>query len=134
VEENPRGWELGTVEITLEETAVRDGLLGGFDSALRVQSSHTQSVTRLPRKAVRLASSSRDANHAFRVGTTVWGVQFHPEFDRETVQTYIEHCRRKLIAEGQDPDQLLHESQDTSCGTEILQRFAQVSKAAAAAG
>src|SRR5208283_1333607 len=131
VEENPRGWEMGTVEITLEETAARDELLGGFDSAMKVQSSHTQSVTRLPRKAVLLASSSRDANQAFRVGKAAWGVQFHPEFDRETVQTYIEHCRKKLIAEGQDPDRLIRESQDTSCGTEILQRFARVSKAAA---
>jgi GMP synthase (glutamine-hydrolysing) len=134
VEENPRGWELGTVEITLEEPAAQDELLGGFDSAMKVQSSHTQSVTRLPRKAVRLASSPRDGNHAFKVGKTAWGVQFHPEFDREIVQTYIEHCRKQLIAEGQDPDRLIRESQDTSCGTEILQRFAQVSKAAQAAG
>jgi len=129
VEVNPRGWEMGTVEITLEETAARDELLGGFDSAMKVQSSHTQSVTRLPRKAVRLASSSRDANHAFRVGKAAWGVQFHPEFDRETVQTYITYCRKQLIADGQDPDQLLRESEDTSCGTEILQRFVWVSKA-----
>jgi len=133
VEENPRGWEMGTVEITLEEPAAQDELLRGFDSAMKVQSSHTQSVTRLPRKAVRLASSSRDANHAFRVGKTAWGVQFHPEFDRETVQTYITHCRTQLIADGQDPDQLLRESEDTSCGTEILQRFVRLSKAAAAA-
>jgi GMP synthase (glutamine-hydrolysing) len=128
VEENPLGWELGTVEIKLEEPAAGDELLGGFSSAVKVQSSHTQSVTRLPRRAVRLASSSRDANHAFRVGKTAWGVQFHPEFDGEIVRTYIEHCRKKLIAEGQDPDRLLRESQDTSCGTELLQRFARVAK------
>jgi GMP synthase (glutamine-hydrolysing) len=134
VEENPLGWELGTVEIKLEEPAARDELLGGFDTAIKVQSSHTQSVTRLPRKAIRLASSSRDANHAFRVGRTVWGVQFHPEFDCEIVQTYIEHCRKQLIAEGQNPDQLLRESEDTVYGAEILKRFARVSMAAAAAG
>jgi GMP synthase (glutamine-hydrolysing) len=134
VEENPRGWELGTVEIRLEEPAARDELLGGFNPALKVQSSHTQSVTRLPTRAIRLASSSRDANHAFRVGKAAWGVQFHPEFDREIVQTYIEHCRRQLIADGQDPDQLLRDSQDTSCGTELLQRFARISRTAAKAG
>jgi GMP synthase (glutamine-hydrolysing) len=128
VEENPLGWELGTVEITLEDPASRDVLLGGFDSMLKVHASHTQSLTRLPRGAVRLASSSRDVNHAFRVGRTAWGVQFHPEFDCEIVQTYIQHCRKKLIADGQDPDQLLRESQDTRFGAEILKRFARVAR------
>ena len=138
VEENPLGWELGTVEIRLEEQAARDELLGGLDSvmrnpritAMKVHASHTQSVTRLPPGAVRLASSSRDANQAFRVGKTAWGVQFHPEFDCEIVQTYIQHCRKKLIAEGQDPDQLLRESHDTEWGAEILQRFAKVARSA----
>jgi GMP synthase (glutamine-hydrolysing) len=140
VEENPLGWELGTVEIKLDEQAARDELLGGLDSvegnprtaAMKVHASHTQAVTRLPPGAVRLASSSRDANHAFRVGRTAWGVQFHPEFDCDIVQTYIQHCRRKLIADGQDPDQLMRDSEDTEWGAKILQRFAKVAKGAAA--
>ncbi len=136
VEENPMGWELGTVEIQLEEPAGRDELLGRLDSttAVKVHASHTQSVTRPPPGAVRLASSSRDANQAFRVGKTAWGVQFHPEFDCEIVQAYIQHCRKKLIADGQDPDQLLRESQDTSCGGKILQRFAKVARNSAPRG
>jgi hypothetical protein len=44
------------------------------------------------------------------------------------VQAYIEHCRAKLIAEGQDPDRLMRESSDTSVGTEILMRFAKVTR------
>jgi GMP synthase (glutamine-hydrolysing) len=132
VDENPMGWELGTIEVELEEPASRDELLGGLTSLLRVHVSHTQSLLRLPNGAVRLARSSRDANQAFRVGKTAWGVQFHPEFDSEVVQAYIQYCRRKLIAEGQDPDHLLRDSQDPACGTEILQRFAQITRKVAA--
>jgi GMP synthase (glutamine-hydrolysing) len=126
------GWELGTVEVELEEPASRDELLGGMTSVLRVHVSHTQSVLRLPQGAVRLARSSRDSNQVFRVGRTSWGVQFHPEFDSEIVQAYIHYCRKKLIAEGQDPDRLLRDSQDPACGAEILQRFAQVTRKVAA--
>jgi GMP synthase (glutamine-hydrolysing) len=132
VDQNPMGWELGTVEVELEEPASRDELLGGMTSMLRVHVSHTQSVLRLPQGAVRLARSSREANQAFRVGRTAWGVQFHPEFDSEIVQAYINYCRRKLMAEGQDPDQLLRDSQDPARGEEILHRFAEVTRKVAA--
>ncbi len=126
VENNPLGWELGTVEVKLLPEAQGDAILGGLAPAIRVQASHTQSVLRLPASAVRLAASARDINHAFRVGRCAWGVQFHPEFDAEVVRAYIEHCRVKLVAEGQDPDRLIRESRDTATGTEVLRRFARL--------
>jgi GMP synthase (glutamine-hydrolysing) len=130
VEENPLGWELGTVEVRLEEPASMDELLAGFAPTMRVHASHTQAVLRLPNGAIRLASSSRDANQAFRVGKSAWGVQFHPEFDSEIVQAYIQHCRARLIADGQDPERLIQESHDTAFGAEILRRFVRVTKRA----
>jgi GMP synthase (glutamine-hydrolysing) len=128
VQQNPLGWELGTVEVSLREPGLRDEILGGCGTAMRVHVSHSQSVLRLPRGAVRLAANARDINQAFRVGPCAWGVQFHPEFDVEVVRAYIEHCRAKLIAEGQDPDRLIRESGDTPVGTEILRRFAKVTR------
>ena len=95
-------------------------------ATIRVHVSHAQSVLRLPKNAVRLATNARDINQAFRVGANAWGVQFHPEFDAEIVRAYIEHCRSRLIAEGQDPDSLMREAADTESGTEILTRFAKV--------
>jgi len=126
VQQNPLGWELGTVDVTLQEPGLRDTLLGGLGPVIRVHVSHSQSVLRLPKDAVRLATNGRDINQAFRVGRSAWGVQFHPEFDADTVKTYIEYCRKKLVAEGQDPDRLLQEAADTSSGPEILRRFARV--------
>jgi GMP synthase (glutamine-hydrolysing) len=126
VQQNPFGWELGTVEVTLQEPALRDEVLGGWGTEIRVHVSHAQAVLRLPKNAIRLATNARDINQAFRVGRCAWGVQFHPEFDSEIVQAYIEHCRVKLIAEGQDPDRLMRESSDTPVGSRILARFAGV--------
>ena len=129
VQQNPLGWELGTVEVTLRGPGLHDEILGGNGATFRVHVSHAQSVLRLPKNAVRLATNARDINQAFRVGPHAWGVQFHPEFDAEIVQAYIEHCRPRLIAEGQDPDRLMRDASDTSTGSEILTRFAKVALA-----
>jgi GMP synthase (glutamine-hydrolysing) len=126
VQQNPLGWELGTVEVTLREPALQDEIFGGCGATIRVHVSHAESVLRLPKNAVRLATNTRDINQAFRVGANAWGVQFHPEFDAEIVRAYIEHCRSRLIAEGQDPDRLMREASDTSSGKELLTRFSKV--------
>jgi GMP synthase (glutamine-hydrolysing) len=126
VQQNPLGWELGTVEVTLQEAGLQDEILGGCGAAIKVHVSHTQSILRLPKGAVRLAATARDINQAFRVGRCAWGVQFHPEFDAEIVRAYIDHCRAKLIADGQDPDRLIREAGDEAVGSVILARFAAV--------
>jgi GMP synthase (glutamine-hydrolysing) len=126
VQQNPLGWELGTVKVTLHPPGLQDEILGGMGSTIAVQVSHTQSVLRLPRNAVRLAANSRDINQAFRIGRCAWGVQFHPEFDVEVVRAYIQHCRASLAAEGQDPDRLMREASDAPVGARILARFAAV--------
>jgi GMP synthase (glutamine-hydrolysing) len=121
---NPKGEEFGTVDVALEESARDDKLLGGLPDRIRVHVGHAQSVLRLPERAVRLASTSWDVNHAFRFGATAWGVQFHPEFDVEIVRGYIEHYRARLSAGGQDPDRLLRDITEDVFGSLLLRRFA----------
>jgi GMP synthase (glutamine-hydrolysing) len=128
VDNNPNGREYGTVEVRLEEAARKDELLAGFAQSIHVQVSHTQSVVRLPPGAVLLASSAREANHAYRVGSSAWGVQFHPEFDAEIMRAYIRNQSKALRAEGQDPDMLFSETRDTPFGSEILRRFAAMTR------
>jgi len=123
---NPKGREFGTVEVALEQRAGEDRLLGGLPSRIRVHVGHTQSVLRLPEGAVRLASNSWDGNQAFRIGSTAWGVQFHPEFDAEIMREYITHYRVLLSAEGQDTDRILYGVSDTIFGVQRLHRFARV--------
>jgi GMP synthase (glutamine-hydrolysing) len=124
VGDNPNGYEFGTLEVHLDGNARGDGLLGDVVTSMRVHLCHAQSVLRLPPGARRLASSQNDRNQAFAVGEHAWGVQFHPEFDAEAVVAYIERFREPLLAQGQDPDRLIAECEDTVYGPRILQRFA----------
>ena len=123
VTDNPAGIEVGTVETVLSADSRDDVLLKAFFSPLKVQASHRQSVSQLPPYAVRLASSAMDKNHAFRVGTSAWGLQFHPEFDADITQHYINYYRPELESQGVNAEQLLRRCEDNGIGSLILHRF-----------
>src|SRR5690606_15947390 len=56
VADNPRGIEMGTVELELQGSAADDPLFTGLPARIRAQSSHVQSVLRAPAGAVVLAT------------------------------------------------------------------------------
>lgn len=120
---NPRGREIGTVDIDLTPAAGRDPLFASLPGRFRAQASHLQSVARLPPQAELLAASAVDPVHAFRVGTRAWGVQFHPEFSARVVGAYIDSRRASLLEEGLDPLRLLREVQETPQANSLLRRF-----------
>jgi GMP synthase (glutamine-hydrolysing) len=126
VGDNPHGTEVGTVNVYLNEAGAADRLLGGLANPLRVHVSHQQTVLTLPIGARLLAWSDRDQHQAFVVGDYAWGVQFHPEFNADVVRAYTEDDRELLRAEGQDPDRISAQIEETIYGTEILQRFARI--------
>jgi GMP synthase (glutamine-hydrolysing) len=126
VSDNPAGVEVGTITTTLSADARDDALFKSLSGPLKVQASHQQSVRQLPAHAIRLASSVMDVNHAFRIGQTVWGVQFHPEFDAQITQHYVNHYRPALQAQGADADQLLRQCENNGVGSLILQRFFKI--------
>jgi GMP synthase (glutamine-hydrolysing) len=128
VEHNPRGRQIGTIDVTLTPEAATDPLFSGFESVLHVPVSHLQSVTKLPQQARLLATSARDPHHAFALGENAWGVQFHPEFDADIVRGYIAERRDKIAAEGLDPDALSAGAADTLHGTLLLRRFAELAR------
>jgi GMP synthase (glutamine-hydrolysing) len=130
VGDNPNGLEYGTAQIDLRGGYGSDDLFGAFPTPLRMHVCHKQSVLRLPENARLLASSNMDPHQAFSVGTRAWGVQFHPEFDKEILAEYINHYSQDLRREGQDPEQLLASRMDTPCGTTLLQRFAAIANEA----
>jgi GMP synthase (glutamine-hydrolysing) len=126
VEYNPRGRNIGTIDVRFEPEAAQHRLLAPLGPAIHVPVSHRQSVTELPASARRLASTARDPNHAFAIGPLAWGVQFHPEFDADIVRGYIEARREQLQLEGLDPDALISAARDTEHGTRLLRRFAEL--------
>ena len=126
VEHNPRGRQIGTIDVTLTPEAQDDPLFSGLDPVLHVPVSHLQSVTKLPPQARLLATSAGDPHHAFAIGDSAWGVQFHPEFDADIVRGYIAERRARIAAEGLDPDALSAAAADSLHGTLLLRRFANL--------
>jgi GMP synthase (glutamine-hydrolysing) len=128
VADNPRGMEIGTVSVDLTGDGRKDSLLGQLINPLELHVCHTQTVMELPPRAHRLASSNRDSHQAFRVGPSAWGVQFHPEFNSQSVAFYIQKYRQELTRQGNDVDQLLSRVRETPWGTRILGRFAAMTQ------
>lgn len=123
VSNNPRGRQIGTVDVTLTADANRDRLLSALRPISHLPVSHLQSVIRLPAGARLLASSPRDPHHAFAVGDSAWGVQFHPEFNATIARAYIQEREAAIKQEGLDPIALTANVTETNDGTQLLRRF-----------
>ena len=122
----PDGPEYGTVTLRLLPAARRDSLMAGLPGRMKAQACHTQSVVKLPRGAVLLASSDRDPHHAFAVNAVTWGLQFHPEIDADIMRTYIRAYAADLTAAGQDPQTIHDAVTEAETSTGLLSRFATV--------
>jgi GMP synthase (glutamine-hydrolysing) len=123
----PGGREMGTLGVRCEPSALSDDrLLAELPSTAPLHVTHVESVLELPTGARRLAATDLDANHAFRLGSRIWGIQFHPEFDADVMRSYIEARRATLASEGFDPDRLRAAVRETPHGDTILARFGRM--------
>jgi GMP synthase (glutamine-hydrolysing) len=121
---NPRGREIGTVRVRLAAAAASDPLLGDMPAEIEVQATHLESVLEPPPGAEVLGATELDPHHVLRFSGRAWGLQFHPEFDREIVTGYITERRSDLEHEGLDAHALVRSARDTPHGTALLRRFA----------
>ncbi len=121
VELNPRGREIGTVELELMGD---DPLFARVAAPFRANMSHCDSVTRLPPGAQVLGKSRLEPHAIVRFAPRAWGVQFHPEFDGEVMRGYIAARRPALAAEGIDPDAV--PADDAPEAAEVLRAFARL--------
>ncbi|WP_456295738.1 glutamine amidotransferase [Vibrio sp. AK197] len=95
---NPQGLEIGTVDIQRHPESNDDPLFSTLPTRFKAQAVHFQSVLALPDGATCLASSEMDDHHAFRVGDTTWGVQFHPEFTTDIILDSLQN-QKQYVAE-----------------------------------
>lgn len=114
------GLEIGSVEINLEENAKDDKIFSKLNNSFKAHTIHSQTVIELPKNAIRLAFNNHDKNHAFRVGSCAWGVQFHPEFDENIMNLYINEVAKKKDL---DVEKLTSKSENTHISTSILKEF-----------
>lgn len=114
------GMEIGSVNINLEENAKNDEIFSKLQNSFKAHTIHSQTVIKLPKNATRLAFNNHDKNHAFRVGNCAWGVQFHPEFDKNIMNLYIKEVSKKKDL---DVEKLTSFSENTNVATTILKEF-----------
>jgi GMP synthase (glutamine-hydrolysing) len=87
------GEPISSVPVTLTDDGVADALLGELPRTFDAFLGHKEAVSRLPRGAVLLASSSTCPVQAFRLGANVYATQFHPELDIEGICLRIDIYR-----------------------------------------
>jgi GMP synthase (glutamine-hydrolysing) len=75
-----------------------DDLLTGLDDSFTVFTTHQDRVVELPPGADRIATNDYGV-HGFRRGRS-WGVQFHPEYDRETAASVARGKEQFVGADG----------------------------------
>lgn len=120
---NPNGAEFGTVRINKTKESEEDVLFNDLPSPFAMQAFHFESVLQLPKEAVILAENKIDPFHAFRYGSNIWGVQFHPEFDKKIMSHAYDVYEKVMEEAGFDVDELRASTVDNPHGTQLLQRF-----------
>ncbi len=123
---HPAGKEIGTLAIDLLPAAADDPLLQSLPAVFAAHTTHAQSVLRLPPGAILLAASRHEAHHAYRIGDSAWGVQFHPEFTAAIMTEYIKAQRQDLTMAGVAIAPLIDSVQETPSAAGILKRFAAI--------
>ena len=99
VEKCPRGWELGTVGLSLTAEGRADPLFADLADSFLAHMSHGDVVTSLPPGALSLADNAHWPYQAFRLGERIWGTQFHPEFTPTILHNLIHSLSTALPPE-----------------------------------
>ena len=89
VSKNPKGWELGSYKISLNEKGLDHLLLKNISQNEVVYESHQDIVCNMPGNLIELAYTEK-ANQSFAYSTNIFGVQFHPEFSKEVTQMLMD--------------------------------------------
>ena len=104
---SPRGDEEGLAEaITLTDIGREHPMMQGRASQFRVPCVHRDEVQRLPNGAVLLAGNAHSPVQAFAYETadiSFWGTQYHPEFSRADVATWLAD-RGKSLPDSEEQD------------------------------
>ena len=89
VERSAAGPEIGPRLVARRDAAERDPLWAPVPLSPDVIQWHHDEITELPLGATLLAASTSYPHQAFRLGSRAWGVQFHPECDRDMIARWV---------------------------------------------
>ena len=107
--------EIGWFKITLNEYSPCDLLFRGFMEEIDVFQWHGDTFE-IPNGAVKLASSELCSNQAFRIGSNIYGLQFHVEVTDEMIYQWLDAYRDEIDSlKGMvDPDQIISDTKAKS--------------------
>lgn len=103
IERSEQQAETSAQEITLSNSGKNSLIYRHLPSHFFAALGHKDSVTKLPSKAILLASSPRCPNQSYQIGNNVFTTQFHPELTKQDVlwrlKYYPEYRFGKTIEE-----------------------------------
>jgi GMP synthase (glutamine-hydrolysing) len=123
VTRNPRGREIGTVEVRVHDHG--DPLLAALPRVFSANATHVDAVSTPPPGARVLAETDRDPCAIYVVGETTKCVQFHPEIDGDAMRRYVDVRASLIEAEGGDAGALRAGAADTPEAATLLRNFAR---------
>ncbi|MFN7135869.1 MAG: glutamine amidotransferase [Myxococcales bacterium] len=131
---NPRGREIGTNEVLLNEHGASDPLFEGIDRRFPAQTTHEDALEGTPEGALLLAGNENTPVQAFAIGRAR-AVQFHPELSAETMRAVV-HARREAIlreaaTRGEDPEATFARTLEgvrDAPGERMLRNFARMAR------
>jgi GMP synthase (glutamine-hydrolysing) len=126
VAKNPRGREIGTIEVRVHDAAAGEAILNGLPRVFRANHTHVDSVVTLPPGARVLASTDREPHAVFVVGETTKCVQFHPEIDGDAMRGYVDARAHLIEAEGLDLAAIRAAAADAPDGAATLRNFVEL--------
>ncbi|HET7355646.1 MAG TPA: type 1 glutamine amidotransferase [Nocardioidaceae bacterium] len=119
VARNPRGQQIGVLEVGWLPEAREDRLLGPLVGVTPAVQWNNDLVVELPPDAVPLARTPAGELQAARFAPTVWGVQWHPEAGEQIVRLWAEGDRDQAVERGVDVDSYVA---DVAAATDPLRR------------
>ena len=128
---NPRGREIGTIQVRLTAAGAKDPLFSWTrdEQLLDCQATHVDAVEPLPPGATLLAGNENTPVQAYRLSETIACVQFHPEIDAAIMRDLIASRVERLQAEGLDAGALAAQVRDTPAAALLRAFAAQASRA-----
>jgi len=117
--------EAGTYSVLRNEHGKHDPLLKDFPDEFVAVLGHKDHITKLPIKAVNLASSENSVNQIWTLpGEPVYAVQFHPELDLGSLIVRLDYYADKYIEDKDELNKIKEAAQPVSKQvTELIQDF-----------
>lgn len=123
---NKKGKEIGVVKISKVLESYCDPILKNFPKKFLAYETHYQTVIKLPAKAKVLAKNQKENHQIVKYQANIWGVQFHPEFNKYIMKEYIFNQKDDLEKLDFCVNKLLDEVKDCNISTLILKNFGEI--------